>query len=52
MNFTGILIIILNYRLQTYLNKAVDDLMKKLYFEWANRKKFTVAFFNFPEIHK
>ena|SRR5690349_13727150 len=36
-------------RFQPYLEKSVEDLMKKMYFEWASKKLFTISFYNVPE---
>ena len=41
-----------NFRFQPYVNKALEELMKKLYFEYANRKCFYVNFYNVPDKNK
>ena len=39
-------------RYEPFLEKSVGDLMKKLFFEWANKKNFYISFTNIPNVDK
>lgn len=50
MNFTGSFL--LTHRFEHYLNRAVSELMIKLYPDWAPKKNFYVSFYHIPNVER
>lgn len=39
-------------RFEIYLQRSVEDLMRKMYYDWSHKKIFAVSFYNVPSVDR